>query len=105
MTGRVIMPRWMKVLVACALILASASCLLTVVLYTQTRQLGAANCLRIHRLTGTLDQIIINGRASAIRYERDGTITRVQLGGRCVTTMLPGRSCTGRIARRAQHPR
>jgi hypothetical protein len=79
MTGRVIMPRWMKVLVACALILASASCLLTVVLYTQTRQLGAANCLRIHRLTGTLDQIIINGRASALRYERDGTITRVQL--------------------------
>jgi hypothetical protein len=73
------MPRWMKALVACALVLASASCLLTVVLYTQTRQLGAANCLRIHRLTGTLDQIIINGRASAIRYERDGTITRVQL--------------------------
>jgi hypothetical protein len=27
----------------------------------------------------TLDQIIINGRASALRYERDGTITRVQL--------------------------
>jgi hypothetical protein len=27
----------------------------------------------------TLDQIIINGRASAKRYERDGTITRVQL--------------------------
>jgi hypothetical protein len=27
----------------------------------------------------TLDQILINGRASAKRYERDGTITRVQL--------------------------
>jgi hypothetical protein len=39
----------------------------------------AANCLRIHRLTGTLDQILINGRVSATRYERDGTITRAQL--------------------------
>jgi hypothetical protein len=64
-----------------------------------------ANCLRIHRLTGTLDQIIINGRASAIRYERDGTITRVQLKRALARTMWPGRSCTGRIARPAPHPR
>jgi hypothetical protein len=53
----------------------------------------------------TLDQIIINGRASAIRYEQDGTITRVQLKRALVTTMSPGRSCTGRIARRAPHRR
>jgi hypothetical protein len=40
---------------------------------------AADNCLRIHRVVDTLDQILINGRASAARYERDGTITRVQL--------------------------
>jgi hypothetical protein len=40
---------------------------------------AADNCLRIHRVVDTLDQIIINGRASAKRYERDGTITRAQL--------------------------
>jgi hypothetical protein len=39
----------------------------------------ADNCRRIHAVVSTLDQIIINGRASAKRYERDGTITRVQL--------------------------
>jgi hypothetical protein len=39
----------------------------------------ADNCRRIHAVVSTLDQIIINGRASALRYERDGTITRVQL--------------------------
>jgi hypothetical protein len=39
----------------------------------------ADNCRRIHAVVSTLDQIIINGRASALRYEQDGTITRVQL--------------------------
>jgi hypothetical protein len=39
----------------------------------------ADNCRRIHAVVSTLDQIIINGRVSAKRYERDGTITRVQL--------------------------
>jgi hypothetical protein len=76
---RAILPRWVKAMVACALVLASASCLLSVVLYGRTQRISAANCLRIHRLTGTLDQILINGRASAARYEQDGTITRVQL--------------------------
>jgi hypothetical protein len=38
----------------------------------------ADNCRGSTR-SWTLDQIIINGRASAIRYEQDGTITRVQL--------------------------
>jgi FAD synthase len=37
------------------------------------------NCRRIHAVVSTLDQIIINGRASALRYERDGTITSAQL--------------------------
>jgi hypothetical protein len=39
----------------------------------------ADNCLRIHRVVDTLDQILINGRASASRYEQDGTITSAQL--------------------------
>jgi hypothetical protein len=37
------------------------------------------NCSKIHHLTATLDQILINGRVAATRYERDGTITRAQL--------------------------
>lgn len=68
-----------KLLVALGCVLAAASILLSALLFAANRRLAKDNCTRISRVVGTLDQILINGRASAARYERDGTITRVQL--------------------------
>jgi hypothetical protein len=39
---------------------------------------ASGNCLRIHKLTHTLDRILSGSRRSLDAYERDGTITRAQ---------------------------
>jgi hypothetical protein len=39
----------------------------------------ADNCLRIHQLVQTLDQLIASGREQSMAYQREGTITRAQL--------------------------
>lgn len=43
-----------------------------------TAELTADNCLRVHRVVRTLDEIIGSSRAQVYAYEREGTITVAQ---------------------------
>jgi hypothetical protein len=74
-----VVPKWLLRALALIAVLAASSILLSAVLFASNRNLAGDNCLRLHKVVGTLDQILVNGRVSAIRYEQDGTITRVQL--------------------------
>jgi hypothetical protein len=74
-----VVPKWLLRSLALVAVLAASSVLLSAVLFASNRHLNTDNCRRIHAVVSTLDQILINGRVSATRYERDGTITRAQL--------------------------
>lgn len=63
---------------ATALFLAALTMFLSVWLFTQQQTVSAANCLRIHTLTMTLDKMIADSVQSLKAYRDDGTITRGQ---------------------------
>jgi hypothetical protein len=79
MVRRTILPTWLKLLTAFAAVLAAASMFLSATLFATNRAGGRANCMRIHRVVETLDQILISSRTSAHKYEIEGTITKAQL--------------------------
>lgn len=63
---------------AAGCVLASASLLLNVVLFTRTADSVDDNCLRVHRIVQVGDEIIAAGKPTLEQYRRDGLLTEAQ---------------------------
>lgn len=72
-------PRWMIVSTVTVALMLPAAAWWAGASISGTQDVTSDNCLRIHQLVNTLDTLIASGRAQAVAYERDGTITHRQL--------------------------